>query len=287
MINANLTVTDGLKEAWTAASRDGNVRALAIDIDVDEETINLTDTIAPAGDAEADFNALAERLGDTEPAMFLVCLDTETSTPGTQWCLASYVPDDSHIKKRMLYASGVTDLRAALSIGVTDDFHTSVKGEFTWSELQDARRVAAPDDALTAAEKEAAKEMRQSNVERGAGAGAGAGSGGGGGDGAGGLPFKLAQGATDALKRAAAGEVNFVELVFADDEFIDAGRSEKVSGGAAGMSSLVNTEEPRFLVVNASDGKDDEFSESPRAGVRCASDDTCALLFRCSAHAPP
>jgi hypothetical protein len=110
MARANLVVAQELVSAFVGA-RAAGVRWFKCELD--DVTIRLAGQGAVQGDAEHDLATLKAGAGlDKTPCFLLFLVNPEVEKQG--WLLIAYVPDASKVRARMLYASGVDDVKQAL-----------------------------------------------------------------------------------------------------------------------------------------------------------------------------
>ncbi|KAK4051460.1 Twinfilin-1 [Microbotryomycetes sp. JL201] len=100
-----------LLESWTAAVASPSTRLLRLKIQ--EEHVVLDREWPAASSFADDFRLMDDDdvVTATEPAYYLMRLDT---TPDSQWIFYSFVPDEAHVRSKMLYASSRNTCSRAL-----------------------------------------------------------------------------------------------------------------------------------------------------------------------------
>jgi hypothetical protein len=132
----------------------------------------------PGSDFGKDFDSIAASQPEDLPGLFLIALDADTASAGSQWLFAAYVPESAPVRLKMLHASSVDDIKAELLRGlVVTDFHATDKSEFNHAAYVESRILVEHSSAMTADEKVVASERAAESSER-ATAGAGGGAGG-------------------------------------------------------------------------------------------------------------
>jgi len=112
MARANLVVDEELRAAFVAALQsDAPLRWLKAELD--DVHIKLVDHGPVRGSAQADLDELKEgALRGSGPCFVLFCLNPEADKMA--WVLIAFVPDNSKVRARMLYASGQEDVKRTL-----------------------------------------------------------------------------------------------------------------------------------------------------------------------------
>ena len=92
-----------------AAARDGNVRLVKIQIE--DNAMVLKATVDIKGDEKSDFAAVNATLEEDVPCFILFRMD---STTKEGWLLANWVPENTKVRQKMLYASSRETLKKEL-----------------------------------------------------------------------------------------------------------------------------------------------------------------------------
>ncbi|KAM0789154.1 hypothetical protein ACM66B_000005 [Microbotryomycetes sp. NB124-2] len=165
-----------LLESWTEAVSSPDTRLLKLKI-VDEHVV-LDSKWPAAGPFAQDFELLGDDKVVTanEPAYYLVRLDT---TPDSQWIFYSFVPDEAHVRSKMLYASSRNTCSRALGNQrfAANLFATS-KSDLTYKAYMAHESHEAAANPMSEREKEMAeikaaeaKERREGTFENQTGVG--------------------------------------------------------------------------------------------------------------------
>lgn len=243
---SGIKASQELLDAFAQAGREGNTRVIRVSIK--SESL-VPDGASPvSGDWEADFRLIQEHLEPKKPSYVLYRFDSRSASGGDfEWLFNCYVPDDAHVREKMLYAS----TRATLIKDLGDyRFKDSVYGshlsEFTregYDKHVKHQKSAAP---LTEREKEIEQlkktehgsdigtSTRQSHVS--------------------GVSFPFQDVATEALKKLSSGEVNTVIL------HIDMSAGESVAldaatnyNSTAELNAILPNDFPRYVFYKPAD----------------------------------
>jgi hypothetical protein len=99
-------LTDGGRAAFLAAEESG-ARAVSFDIDVDALEFRHRETWPAKSSPEDDLKAVSGHLQDDEPSLICFWMDPK-------WVLISHVPEDSSVRKKMIFAQSRVALKTAL-----------------------------------------------------------------------------------------------------------------------------------------------------------------------------
>ena len=96
-----------------AAARDGNVRLVKVQIEDSAMVVKATEDIK--GDEKSDFAAVGAALDEDVPCYILFRMDSATKEG---WLLANWVPENTKVRQKMLYASSRETLKKELGSAV-------------------------------------------------------------------------------------------------------------------------------------------------------------------------
>lgn len=140
-----LKVDKALEETVEKAA-ENSVRC--VQVVVKDETLVSASTVPETGSLEEDFKAVAAILEDDAPCICLVRLKGSERFADTDWALVVYTPDGAPVKKRMMNASSVKPLQAALKHLTLVDYQTSDKSEVNLKEFNAATKTMTEAERL-------------------------------------------------------------------------------------------------------------------------------------------
>jgi len=142
-----ITPSEELKNIFTNAEPDTR----AIRVVIRDEQMIPEGSIPTKGTWEEDFD-LNQWLNPASPCYILYRLDTKT-TETFDWIIISYVPDDSKVREKMLYAASRATLTKVLGDNkFVDSLYGSIKDEVTLESVKNHKKVTYL--PLTVREKE-------------------------------------------------------------------------------------------------------------------------------------
>eukprot|EP01062_Namystynia_karyoxenos_P002067 TRINITY_DN10715_c0_g1_i2.p1 TRINITY_DN10715_c0_g1~~TRINITY_DN10715_c0_g1_i2.p1 ORF type:complete len:376 (+),score=153.47 TRINITY_DN10715_c0_g1_i2:85-1128(+) len=249
---------EGLEKKFQSErGADGSLRWIKILIN--KERFEEAATGEKSDDAEKDVAGLAATISnEKEPFFALVRADG-----AGHWVQLAYVPDDSAVKVRMLYAGSIQHLKETLGSAVVASAHLTSKGEVCWKEVSaTAEKVlskAAPDTALmTPTELERHKQAQEASADAGASTGAAFA----------GVKFPLNADAKERLEAFAKGALSAVAFKIGDKkpEEICACDATKVEEAGAPAEAVVKTVDPkgesRYILYRFSQEEEGEKKDS-------------------------
>ncbi|GBG32220.1 Twinfilin [Hondaea fermentalgiana] len=238
MARANLIVDDELRDVFVnAAEQSPPVRWIQARLN---DVRICVEASGPASDnMEDDLEAMkSDALADGKPSFLLFCL--EIGAESQAWVLIAYVPDNSKVKARMLYASGVADVKEALGYSnFSGSAHVTSPDELTLDSIRGTTKREFSDQPLTESELLAKEEVAQMAPPSEARANA-----------MGLVPFDFTDDVEAALEGFRAGSVDLVEFVIEGDSTVALGET---SPSTRLSSSTIATSEPRFYLVRQVD----------------------------------
>jgi len=234
MARANLVVSDELKSAFLEAG--SSVRWMKCVLE--EVNIVLKGSGAVEGSTEEDLEAMKEgALVDGEPCFVLFSMEPGAKRGG--WVLVAFVPDSSKVRARMLYASGVEDVKGGLGhTNFKGNIHVTERGELTVAAIAGKTVRDHSDAPLTEAEMLAKEEVAQMAPPGEARANA-----------MGMVPFEFSEEVDRKLRAFASGGTNLIEFLVED------GKTVKLGNCADDTltNSSIETKSPRFYIVRKTD----------------------------------
>mmetsp|Transcript_12017 Transcript_12017/g.23521 ORF Transcript_12017/g.23521 Transcript_12017/m.23521 type:complete len:329 (+) Transcript_12017:212-1198(+) len=234
MARANLIVEKELQDVFVNAAEQGTRWIQAC---LDDVNICVEATGPVSDDIESDLESMkSDALAEGKPCFILFCL--EPGAEAQAWVLIAYVPDNSKVKARMLYASGVADVKEALGYSnFSGSAHVTSADELSLDVIRGVIRREFTDQPLTESEILAKEEVAQmappSEVRANA---------------MGLVPFDFTPDLDAALEAFKEGSSNFVEFVIEGDSTVAKGSSE-----ASQLDSSTIAHEPRFYLVRQVD----------------------------------
>jgi hypothetical protein len=192
MARANLRIDDSLLSAWNDASDSGSVRSIGVAVqgeavvalatlrategdawwaDLQSQAAAAVDAQAKAAAAAPPAPAFASPGGTTAfrvtPLMWIVCVNPgPEARDALRFVLASWTPDGTHPRAKMLYASARDDIKRALGASRFEpDYHVSDLAELSAASFAEWRRRDR-EGAMTGREIAQAEVSRVVNSER-------------------------------------------------------------------------------------------------------------------------
>ncbi|XP_071960813.1 twinfilin-2-like [Antedon mediterranea] len=106
-----ITASQNLKAFFASAKADENIRAIKVNIDVENELMEVASSYEVHGNWEDDYDkAVLPMLVQKESCYVIYRLDTKTDL-GFEWVFILYVPDFCQVRDKMLYASTKSSLK--------------------------------------------------------------------------------------------------------------------------------------------------------------------------------
>eukprot|EP01065_Artemidia_motanka_P034290 TRINITY_DN4156_c0_g1_i1.p2 TRINITY_DN4156_c0_g1~~TRINITY_DN4156_c0_g1_i1.p2 ORF type:complete len:342 (+),score=132.63 TRINITY_DN4156_c0_g1_i1:77-1102(+) len=178
---------------------DGKLRWIKIGIK--DERIVSTGEGPRSDDAAADVEKLAASIEDPKQPFYAA-----VRYDGEDWCLLSYIPDDSMVKVRMLYAGSEVHVKQKLG-NMVCTVRATEKSEVVWKDIEAAGKKAtggktAPDPELMSEQERRYHEATKDGVVMATG-------------GAPKMQFPMDKAAKEALEAFEKGEVNAVAFKLA------------------------------------------------------------------------
>jgi len=208
-----------------------NSSILFVKFEIQNDTFVKTGEGNSAGSRASDLKAIQAVLLDKQPCY--VVFRTEES----KWCCLCFIPNDSQVRLKMIYASSKAALKSGLgSDKFGEDYNISDKKECTVEDFNASGKGVGKDIVMSADER----MYHETRHEHSAGTSEGKVSA------IVGIPIKVADATLEALKGIASGSVSSLELV------IDASTETLTNAPITNtpLSALKLPEkEPRFFVV--------------------------------------
>lgn len=256
MARANLNVVAEVKESFTLAQEERNVRLFKITIH--QESLVLNRTVNNEGSATEDFSIITTEsiLTNSEAAFVLYCLDdltNETKTEALPWLLITWIPDGCRVRDKMLYSSSIKDLKTTLGAGFfKNEYAANVIADLTWAQYQTTinRVIEVNENIMTEKELLLLEEKLVTQAEsNSAGSSASA---------MGVMPFNMSPEVISAFEAfQSSSEYTWLEV----EILLETGTVETVSLVQAielkqfsSFQSLVDTENPRFIIARLPKG---------------------------------
>ncbi|KXS21673.1 hypothetical protein M427DRAFT_51075 [Gonapodya prolifera JEL478] len=237
-----IRATDDLLSVFNQSNAKSNPAARAIKASIRNESIVVADTLTPSGTWESDWNGIAGWLEDRIPCYVLYRLDAGNNGDGSaSWILLQYVPDNSPVREKMLYAA--TKASFTKEIGdswFVDSVYATSKSDLTL----EAYKAHVASSKLAGPLTEAEKTLQKVKLEEARFDGVGTRRS----NTASGISFPLTDEASKAVQELIAGSNDAIELKI-ENETIDISASPALSH--SGIPSIIATE-PRFVVFRFS-----------------------------------
>lgn len=218
-----------LQSEFQATAKNSNI--LFVKFEIQNDTFVKTGEGNSTGSLASDLKAIQSVLVDKQPSYVVFRLEEN------KWCCICFIPNDSPVRLKMIYASS----KAALKVGLGsdkfgEDFNISDKNECTVEDFSASAKGVGKDVVMSADER----MYHETRHEHSAGTSEGKVSA------IVGIPIKIADATIEALKGIASGSVSSLELV------IDAA-SETLGNAPITNDKLsalkLPEKEPRFFVV--------------------------------------
>jgi twinfilin-like protein len=160
MHRSGIKVDDDLKKEFASAQQDPKV--LYVEIGLNGESFKKRATVNGAVDAKS-WDVMAKALKPQTPT-YLV---TRAGGQGNKWLLIFYVPEDSIVREKMVYASSVSALKEGLgsNLFVQSDFSISSVKECTSEGFTSAMKVFSKEEIMTSSESAKQDAKDQSSKE--------------------------------------------------------------------------------------------------------------------------
>jgi len=226
---SGISPSASLQSEFHAAIKNSNL--LFVKFEIQNDTFVKTGQGNSTGSLPSDFKAMQAVLNDKQPCYIVFRLDAN------KWCCVCYIPNDSPVRSKMIYASSKAALKAGLGNDkFGEDYNISDKKECVLEDFNAAAKGVGKDIVMSADER----MYHETRHEHAAGTSEGKVSA------IVGIPIQVADSTLQALKGVASGSVSSLELV------IDP------STETLGNAPITNTQlsalklpekEPRFFVV--------------------------------------
>jgi twinfilin-like protein len=160
MHRSGIKVDEDLKKDFASAQQDSKV--LYIEIGIQNESFKRRAIVNGAVDSKS-WAVLASALKKQTPT-YLV---TRVGAASNKWLLIFYVPEDSIVREKMVYASSVSALKEGLgsNLFAQSDYSISTQGECTEAGFDQAMKVFTKDEILTSSETAKQEAKEQSSKE--------------------------------------------------------------------------------------------------------------------------
>lgn len=153
-----ITPSEELKQTFLDA--EPNTRALRVIIK--EEQMIPEGSIPTSGTWEEDYQNITQWINPASPCYILYRLDSKTAET-FDWIIISYVPDDSKVREKMLYAASRATLTKVLGDNkFVDSLYGSISDEITLESVKNHKKVMSL--PLTLREQEM-KELNRAESE--------------------------------------------------------------------------------------------------------------------------
>jgi len=142
-----IPVSKDLDVAFSNARTDGGIRYLIVQIK-DEQLIEIGRQ--PLSDSfEQDYKTIHDHLKPKIPSYFILRLDSKNLS-GFEWFLIAYVPDGSHVKERMLYASTRESFKRQLGLSYFNgELYASIPEELSYEAFKSNQEKGKIESPLT------------------------------------------------------------------------------------------------------------------------------------------
>jgi len=231
MARAGLLVEDELKQKFISATSRG-IRWIKAELS--DVNICFSDEGQATDNAAADLESMKTGALEGSTACFVVF----SLTPGVDkngWVLITYVPENSKVRARMLYASGQEDFKVALGqANFSANAHVTVLGELSLDLLHGNTKRDFSNLPLTETEilaKESVAHMASPTDARTNGMGM--------------VPFDFDKDLDDELQKFSSGNCDFVEAMVIGDSEVGLGSTDASSLTA----KTITVAEPRFYLA--------------------------------------
>jgi len=161
MHRSGIKVDEDLKKDFANAQQDSKV--LYIEIGIQSESFKRRAIVNGAVDSKS-WGVLASALKAQTPTYLITRVG---ATSSTKWLLVFYVPEDSVVKEKMVYASSVSALKEGLGTNLfsSSDYSISSPKECTAESFAQAMKVFTKDEIMTLNETAKQEAKDQSSKE--------------------------------------------------------------------------------------------------------------------------
>lgn len=236
MHQSGITVSESLKAAIRSAEEDPDVYSIKIEIK-DDSFVEAGRLNAKGGDEE-NFQQVQDSLENKVPCYVL------TKAIKGKWMVVFYVPDNSPVRMKMIYASSTGALKSDVGLSkFVDDFSVSSADECTYAEYVKSTSVQrevvmSPDEKMNKETSYEAAHMVSDHKSRAIV----------------GIPIEIEDGVIAALKDLTAGNLTCVELKLTEKEVL-----VSISPDNRTLADLdFPKSEPRYFVLNHKHTRDGE-----------------------------
>jgi len=144
MHRSGIKVDDDLKKEFANAQKNENTSFLVIKLTDDK--FSSGGSGPTTGDVKTDFDRIADKLKAAEPCYVL----TRAGAPSGKWIVIFYVPDDSQVRLKMLYASSASALKEGLgAASFATDYSISAAKDCSFAAFQQSTKAVAREDIMT------------------------------------------------------------------------------------------------------------------------------------------
>lgn len=229
MHQSGITVDNELKKAFQECCEGTNTW---MHITIEDDQFKFI-AAGAAADAEANWAAVQGSLKQKTPGFFFI------QNSANMWLMISFIPDNSQVRLKMLFASSSASLKQGLGSAkfVANDFAINMIDECTWENYK--KQTSEEVDVMTFEEKTHLQTEYDSAALMGTGQTAVIA----------GIPIKIADGAVEAIKGLKEGKHSSVELILdGETEVLGVGAVQDMS--VADLIALFPPKEPRYFLHN-------------------------------------
>ncbi|EKX53088.1 hypothetical protein GUITHDRAFT_64841 [Guillardia theta CCMP2712] len=162
---SGITASPELVEEFSKAKEGKEIRFLKAQIE--DKQIVITERGNVSGDEKSDFEAMTKILDEDAPSYILFRID-EGPKPG--WLLALYVPENSKVRMKMLYASSRDSLKRDLgSSSFVAEMHATDLDEMSYASYQKSTVVSETErlSLMSPSERMRAKASANTHIHTG------------------------------------------------------------------------------------------------------------------------
>lgn len=232
MHTSGIAVTQELAKAFHDVADDENTLFVKFSIDLKDDKFVMLDVGKKTGDRTKDFEEAGKLLEPKTPSFIII-----RGEDAARWVCIFYVPDNSPVKNKMVFASSSSALKTGLGVKFETEFPISAAEDCTYPEYQKVFATTNEDNILTWQERDAKATRYESHtgfdeVKVSAIMG---------------IPIPAAETVEPDLKSLQAGSVNCVELILNPETEVLGSKS--YNSTVSDLSANLPAKEPRYFLL--------------------------------------
>lgn len=159
MHTSGIAVTQELARAFHAEIEDANTLFVKFSIDLKNDVFLMQDVGKATGDRAGDFAAAAALLEPKLPCYILI-----RGENAERWVTIFYVPDNSPVRNKMVFASSSSGLKTGLGVKFETEFAIGTAEECTYENYKKVFASTNEDNIMTWQEREAKETLYETHT---------------------------------------------------------------------------------------------------------------------------